>query len=695
MGIHVGRCDGGIDNLPEEMFEYAAGIASRYMSKQLIQQCRGKFNPQEVAGKCIRALMHPTGKPDETIYLVSGKTQSGKSTVKAACAVAHRQASCFLVIITKGVPERDDLKIKLNKLLGGCRETMDAGLLVIADTGGQIAKAIKAVLELRNDKPHTRFGVIVDEADAMYRTIEGTQVMEQRFTELMDLCPSFRMEISATPFSALQALDEQGKQVQMMEVMTTKDYSGINQMQHLRDSNGKNVFLNLKEVGPHCGVDYTKDAFEHEKLALKREKREKRERREKGEEPLSEVIFSEACKLNPKCLSCQNPGGCERHSDVGSKRWKHVGRRYIPYTSKAMMEMFDEALQSNKKGELILVATNPRVYAEKNIVIQATCIQNHYRSQGKEFAALVATGRGMEVRLPGFAKGRFIRRKLKTVSEVIEHVDKLIGLEVPMVLFGYSRLCRCVSCRSSARVPSRMILCRGPGYSLEDYIQALGRATFNGLSVLQENGHDAVTILTDQNDFLAAKKYYIFVEAIISLLSDNPGISLNDAFRGAEQKFQDEANFFRHTNRRIGRRKDLKQKCPTQDVFEEPSSLVDADNKKARYWTETVIQRLFKLFIEMAEEEERFRCSIETLVLAYNDCYPAEDEDDEKEMKKGELKKIMSDLEKDVLFVKEKREDDGIVEWSAKNLAVIRYLINDDIDIEEEPDETDDVTFLL
>ena len=687
--IHEGRGDGGIAVVPDATVEYAATITTRYMSNHLIQQCRGKFDPQEVAATCFKAIMHPTGEKDETIYLVSGKTQSGKSTIKAVCAAVHRQVSCFLIVITKGIAERDDLKIKLNKFLGGCRETMEAGLLVIADTGGQIGKAIKAIRELRNEKPHTRFGVIVDEADAMYRTVGGTQVMEQRFTELMDLGPSFRMEISATPFSALQALDEQGKQVKTMEVMTTKDYSGINQMQHLKDTKNQNVFL--EGVGPNKGVDYGKEASEYERNALQNERSEKRERREKGEATPSEVLFSEDCKLNPMCRSCQNSCGCELHSDIRSGRWKVGGNGgIIPYTNKSMMVMFDQTMASNKEGELLLVATNPRVYADNNVVVQATCIQNHYRAQGKEMAALVATGRGMEVRLPGWAKGRFIRRKLKTASDVIEQVDKVVGLGIPMVIFGYSRLCRCVSFRSGSRVPNRMILCRGPGYSLEDYIQALGRATFNGLSVLQENGHDAVTILTNQDDFRAAKKYYIFVEAMNSLLSENPGINLNDAFRGAEQKFPDEANFFRHTNRKIGRRKDLKIKYPGQDAFEEPSSSADVDNKKKIYWDNKVVQRVLKLFYERAEENEKVSCTIEELMVDYNDCYPRED-GDEDEMTKSALNKIMAGLAKDVLFGKEKREDDGSMEWSAKSLPVLEMLINHDI--EDELDDTDDLTF--
>lgn len=112
--------DGGVTNVSETIVQYTASITTRYMSKQLTQQCRGKFYPHdEVAATCFKALFHPSGKPGDIVYLVSGKTQSGKSTVKAVCAALHRQMSCLLIIITKGCAERDDLKIKLNRLLGG------------------------------------------------------------------------------------------------------------------------------------------------------------------------------------------------------------------------------------------------------------------------------------------------------------------------------------------------------------------------------------------------------------------------------------------------------------------------------------------------------------------------------------------------------------------------------------------------
>lgn len=173
--------------------------------------------------------------------------------------------------------------------------------------------------------------------------------------------------ISATPYSALQALDDQGKLVKMMEVLTIQDYSGINQMEHLKNSQGHNVFLDRHQIGPHDrGVEYPVTASTYETEAFREHLEKKKEMREAGKSLPSETILSEDAKLNPGCKGCQHPtGGCEIHTDIASKRWK-AGRNsgFIPYTSQAMIDMFEQVLQSEKMGELILCATDPRVYAD-------------------------------------------------------------------------------------------------------------------------------------------------------------------------------------------------------------------------------------------------------------------------------------------------------------------------------------------
>ena len=746
--INEGKQDGGISNVSTETIEYAATITTRYLSKKLVEQCKQKFNPFDVALKCHEALMHPIGQPSGNIHVVAGKTQSGKSTVKAVCVAVHRQLKCYLIIITKGVPERDDLKRKLNDLLSGCRETMEAGLLVIADTGSQIAKGIKAVKEYRKDLPHGRFGVIVDECDAMYRTADREQVMEKQFAGLMNLQPSFRMEISATPYSAMLALEEEEEQknLEFMEISTNTDYSGISEMKHLENKNGKQLFLNVRDLKATEGERCVKGS-------------------NAGLERKTPVLLTEEQELNKACNQCQNTKsrGCPSHTDVADTRFTSRRKSYLPYTTAPMMEMFNQFLppaddqnklvlvsscdsvekvdrdtnsddshsddgavsdvasdsdanicsneskvngstkeftgdscnkcedkntkdvQGNlssdgvdrvptKTGLLALVATNPRVYADGNVIQQAAGVQDHFRAEGRDFIALAITGRGIYFRLPGYSKGRFIRRKLKTVSDVIEQLDMKIGLDVPMIIFGYSRMCRCVSFRSSSRVPTHIILSRGPGYSLEDYIQAIGRATFNGLSTLKKNGHDNVTILTSEKDFQAAQRYYKFLGEISSRIK--PGVSPLEAIRSAEEKLPDEANFFRTTNRKIGRRKDLKLRDLGQEMFEEPSCMAGSENTRELYWEDKVAQRVFYTFLRMAVGENDFGATTDTILEEYTENFANEEDI----ISKSALKAVLAKMEKEVTFEKQKGDyEERELMWKAKSLTVLRGMLNEGV----------------
>ena len=64
-------------------------------------------------------------------------------------------------------------------------------LLVIADTKAQVInKACKAIKKFREQSPGGKFILLVDEADAMFRTYDRHQVFEQALEQLMDLGPA-------------------------------------------------------------------------------------------------------------------------------------------------------------------------------------------------------------------------------------------------------------------------------------------------------------------------------------------------------------------------------------------------------------------------------------------------------------------------------------------------------------------------
>jgi len=78
---------------------------------------------------------------------------------------------------------------KVERAFGGKGET-HGGMLVIADTKAQVQKALRALEDYREKNPGGKFILVVDEADAMFRTKDRSQVFEQNLEELRATNPT-------------------------------------------------------------------------------------------------------------------------------------------------------------------------------------------------------------------------------------------------------------------------------------------------------------------------------------------------------------------------------------------------------------------------------------------------------------------------------------------------------------------------
>jgi predicted patatin/cPLA2 family phospholipase len=67
--------------------------------------------------------------------------------------------------------------------------------LFLADTHAPINKAVDAIKMYREKDEHRQFVVIIDEADAMYRTPDRSQKMEHAYEKLMALNPSLKTRL--------------------------------------------------------------------------------------------------------------------------------------------------------------------------------------------------------------------------------------------------------------------------------------------------------------------------------------------------------------------------------------------------------------------------------------------------------------------------------------------------------------------
>ena len=96
-----------------------------------------------------------------------------------------------------------------------------------------------------------------------------------------------------------------------------------------------------------------------------------------------------------------------------------------------------------------------------------------------------------------------------------------------------------------------MVLALGRGHNASNVVQTLGRATFNGRTVLNENGFDNVTVLMTSNDLTMCVKIQNYVNHIAYRMQK--GDNFAAAMTGANEEIPDTANWIRHTFREPGR----------------------------------------------------------------------------------------------------------------------------------------------
>jgi hypothetical protein len=277
------------------------------------------FDVEALIWKCTKAILNlPSGEPLPNVQLVAGRTQSGKSKFKAVVKATCEVLQYPLVIIAKGVAEREDLKRKLDSLLDHSDSPFKSWYgvssnkrsLVVNDTGAAIKNgAIRYVEELRSLKSHGKFIVIVDECDAAYRTSDCSQEFEIAFNHLMNMRPAFRIEISATPVPAWLVLTERGYKVDFTVNGTSEDYCGITNMKPLEDDEGN---LSMNKISHREGFV----------SPVRR---------------LANSTYHDTRKLFPK--DGHHKGGAEEHEAAEFALKESKWLDFIPYTSDSAMKL--------------------------------------------------------------------------------------------------------------------------------------------------------------------------------------------------------------------------------------------------------------------------------------------------------------------------------------------------------------------
>jgi hypothetical protein len=337
----------------ERMYELVADRVTMALSKKLKEACH--FPVRENALRWIRAIFNlPSGKPYPRTFINSGRTQSGKTAVKAVVFAICLLLDINLFIITKGLQESRELYKKIQSYLDECGYEInpalggDSLLMVGIENSSQIGKMISKMMAMRAKNPNRKFIVVNDECDSLYRTENSTQKMEIAHNMLMKLGPCLRLEISATPMPTIIILHKKGIQLELMKIGTSDDYSGIEEMEPFISQNGKEVYLPEKPGEIKEGVPYSlwndgSRSWEDDNL------------QPDDNNPIFNEEFNAFDEPTGKFCSCHR-------------------LESIPYTTSEMMDFYKSACKpgksksgKKKRGVLVLDSTSPRVNVEANI----------------------------------------------------------------------------------------------------------------------------------------------------------------------------------------------------------------------------------------------------------------------------------------------------------------------------------------
>lgn len=106
---------------------------------------------------------------------------------------------------------------------------------------------------------------------------------------------------------------------------------------------------------------------------------------------------------------------------------------------------------------LLLDISSPYVTAPGNVKVKAEAVQRELlNDRGVDIVVVNITASGLSYKVPG-KKWDHEKHRKSTVGKLLNYIDKVYGLAMPVFIFGYSKMRRGISFRSAKRVPTHMV----------------------------------------------------------------------------------------------------------------------------------------------------------------------------------------------------------------------------------------------
>lgn len=290
-----------------------------------------------------------------------------------------------------------------------------------------------------------------------------------------------------------------------------------------------------------------------------------------------------------------------------------------------------------KPRSLVIINVNNRVHAPGNINQQAKLIQEIIKGKGRDIIAITIALANMSkeraadtIALANEPKRaadiqvfhpngeRIDIEKGTDICAVLDEInssDKW-GLEIPVIICGYSQLTRSRSVWSHRRVPTHQVIARGQGPDNGQYCQAFARIFGQSKHILKENGFDWIEALVEQPDWEMFQSHESFINELFDGMegSDDPfHVIWNQTL------FSSGSDILRSTNRRLSPNKLHKSIYQQTVSCESGRELLGSEKAiKEKYSNDCQFQRLLRTLLRVNQKKDGAWFDADDIQEAYN-----------------------------------------------------------------------------
>lgn len=532
--------DGKLPLYINVMVEYIIGMLKPTVCRRLEQ----KINLRGLLEDIVSTLLNPSrsrnvrdlneeySHGNDSYLLVHGDMQSGKTEIKALMTIVI----CFvfklpMILITNKVGFSTVLKKSLKKNLldmasdekliefaqnnilhNGSKNTfvqkgiLEGALLVLGDTFAKIRSATEQILLMEKLKGYAvDFVIALDESDAV-GCRKDTIKLSQELKKLQELGSLLQIMVSATLIpNMLELMKWKADKVMCRRILPGKNHSGLSNMKPLVDENGDEVFLDSRgELSAKSYIPYWNDKvdlFLYNSLDCK------------DKQGILKLIM-----VNNRVAA---EGNVFEQAEKSQDRFVSENKPFVAVTIVGSHEIHVRYPTTNYDGgDEDETATDMDEDLDRSSELSpkdsSPSSDNSESSEAEEIAA-VPNNKRRKITKSRTKKKRDLDPSWKEIdegtpiSDVISQLNNEVGLEMPIVVFGFSQLCRGVSVWSKDRVVTHVAVLKGMGVTIVDVAQSLGRGNFQGLDILKSNGFDHVTVLTSAEMLDVTKSAHKFV----------------------------------------------------------------------------------------------------------------------------------------------------------------------------------------